>query len=105
MSFRNCPGVSGLIGPAKITTRNCPACGEEVEFFSDETATRCPGCGRLVHQEPSPTCISWCDFADKCLTDLQEGGRIPPSRAEELRRMLKKKADTKKTYTTGLPQY
>lgn len=74
-------------------TRTCPSCGEEVEFFSDETETRCPGCGRTLHREATPSCVTWCKYAIKCIDDLRERGLIPPSRAKELALIAKKEKD------------
>jgi predicted RNA-binding Zn-ribbon protein involved in translation (DUF1610 family) len=91
VSFKDCQGVRTLIGPGQIITRTCPSCGGEVEFFSDETERRCPGCGRMLHQEATPSCVSWCQYAEKCIADLRERGMIPPSRAEELERIAKRK--------------
>ncbi len=84
-----CPGAKRLIEP-KIVTRTCPACGEEVEFFDYETETKCPKCGRTLHLEASASCIVWCKYAEKCIEDLEKRKLIPPSRAEELRKMIRK---------------
>jgi len=84
-----CPGVKDLIEP-KIIIRTCPACGGEVEFFSDETEAKCPDCGRPLHREATLSCVAWCQYALKCVADLKERGLIPPSRAEELERIANK---------------
>ncbi len=51
----------------------CPFCGEEIEFFKDDTVRRCPGCGQSV---PNPRmdfgCAAYCRFAEQCL------GNLPP---------------------------
>jgi hypothetical protein len=95
MSFKYCPGVKDLVGPAKIIVRSCPACGEEVEFFSDETETECSKCGKSLHREASPSCVTWCEYYDKCLDDLKERGLMPTSRVEELKHLAKTKKDQK----------
>jgi len=82
-----------LVGPAQIVTRTCPSCGEEVEFFSDETEAECPKCGHILHQEATPSCVSWCEYAEKCIADLKSRGMIPPSRADELEHIAKKRVD------------
>ncbi len=90
MSFKHCPGIKDLVGPTQIITRTCPACGDEVEFFSDETETKCISCSRTLHREASPSCVTWCQYTEKCIADLKNRGLIPPSRAEELERITKK---------------
>jgi len=35
---------------ATIVTTKCPACGEEVEIFSDERQARCSNCGCTVYK-------------------------------------------------------
>ena len=51
----------------------CPFCGEEIEFFKDDTVRKCPACGRQV---PNPRmdfgCAAYCRFAEQCL------GNLPP---------------------------
>ncbi|MBS7644619.1 MAG: hypothetical protein QW569_01205 [Candidatus Bathyarchaeia archaeon] len=90
MSIKYCPGVKDLVEP-KIILRSCPACGEEVEFFSDETEAECPNCGKKLHREASPSCVSWCQYAEACIADLEERCLIPPSRVDELRRAIRGK--------------
>ncbi len=90
MSFKTCPGIKDLVGPSKIILRSCPACGEEVEFFSDETEVACPSCGRSLHREATPSCVTWCKYAEKCIDDLEKRGLIPLSRIEELRKLTNK---------------
>ncbi|MCP8311246.1 MAG: hypothetical protein L6N95_05310 [Candidatus Methylarchaceae archaeon HK01B] len=91
MSFKHCPGVRDFVGPASIIIRTCPACGEEVEFFSDETEAECSKCGRTLHLEATQSCVSWCQYAEKCIDDLKYRGLISLSKAEELKRLVKKK--------------
>ena len=91
MSFKHCPGVKDIVGPTQIILRTCPACSEEVEFFSDETETDCPGCGKKLHREATPSCVTWCQYAEKCIEDLKNRGLIPPSRAEELKENTEEK--------------
>ncbi len=65
----------------------CPFCGEEIEFFKDDTRRRCPSCGREV---PNPrmdfSCAAYCKYAEQCL------GTLPPEllaqRGELLRERL-----------------
>ena len=51
----------------KITFVKCPACAEEIEFFSDEIARKCPKCKIEVLKEKVPTCIDWCKAAKQCV--------------------------------------
>lgn len=91
MSFKHCPGIKSIIGPVQIITRSCASCGEEVEFFSDETELKCSNCGRMVHREASASCVIWCQYSEKCIDDLEKRGLIPPSRIDELKSLAKKK--------------
>ena len=87
--FKKCPGVRDVLRP-EIIFRTCPACGDDVEFFSDETETECSSCGRALHREASLSCVSWCEHASKCIADLVERKLVTPSRAEELMKMAEK---------------
>ncbi len=87
--MKHCPGIKTLTEP-KIIIRTCPACGGEVEFFSDETEAQCPECGRTLHIEASPSCVVWCQYAFQCISDLKERKLISPSRAEQLEKIAKK---------------
>ncbi|MEM0085339.1 MAG: hypothetical protein QW743_07965 [Candidatus Methanomethylicia archaeon] len=88
--LKRCPGVKSLIDP-KIIVRSCPFCGEEIEFFEYENQLKCPNCGKIVHREPTETCLSWCGYAEKCIYDLEVRGYVDKERAEELRKLIKKK--------------
>ena len=87
--MKHCPGVKDLIQP-QIIIRTCPACGEEVEFFEYETERKCPNCGRTLHREPSASCLTWCQYADKCIADLEDRKLIPQERVQELKKIAKK---------------
>lgn len=91
MSFKHCPGIKNLIGPVEIILRTCPSCGKEVEFFSDEVETKCDNCGRTLHREVTPSCVTWCQYAEKCIKDLEKRGKLSPSSVSELLRIAKKK--------------
>ncbi|WP_022852317.1 phosphohydrolase [Thermodesulfatator atlanticus] len=49
----------------------CPNCGESVEFFKDDAARTCPGCGQKL---PNPRldfgCAAYCPYAEQCLGEL-----------------------------------
>ena len=88
MAFKACPGTKSLIGPARIIIRTCPSCNDDIEFFSDETEAKCEKCGQILRQEVSPSCITWCEYAEKCIDDMKNRGMISSSRAKELVQMI-----------------
>jgi hypothetical protein len=88
LAFKSCPGTKSLIGPARIIIRTCPSCIDEVEFFSDETEAKCEKCGHILQQEVSLSCITWCEYAEKCIDDMKDRGMVSSSRAEELVKMI-----------------
>jgi len=65
MNAYRCPGQSGRNLKAELHL--CPNCGCQVEIFSDELRAICPGCGRQVYKEKTPSCIDWCKAAEQCL--------------------------------------
>ncbi len=87
--FKHCPGIRSIVSP-QIIIRECPFCGEEVEFFEYETQQECPSCGRIVYREPSEVCVTWCSYADKCINELVNKRMITDERAQELRKLMKK---------------
>ena len=86
--MERCPGAKNLVEPS-IVTRTCPACGEEIEFFGYETEAKCYKCGRMLHREATPSCVTWCEYALKCIADLKKRKLITDSRAEELEKIAK----------------
>ncbi|QJA06226.1 phosphohydrolase [Thermosulfurimonas marina] len=64
----------------------CPFCGTEIEFFKDDTARTCPGCGRRV---PNPrmdfSCAAYCKYAEQCL------GSLPPELLAQRGELLKER--------------
>ena len=92
MSFKHCPGIKDFVRPEEIIIRTCPSCSEEVEFFSDESERKCPGCGRMLHREANQSCVSWCEYAEKCINDLKERGLISQAKVDELKLIVKKKS-------------
>lgn len=87
--LERCPGARSLIEP-KIILRSCPSCGEEIEFFEYEEQLQCPECGKMVYREVSETCLSWCNYAEKCIEDLENRRLISKERGEELRKLIKR---------------
>ena len=87
--FKHCPGLDDLIRPEIIIVK-CPNCGGEVEFFGYELEQKCPSCGTSVCREAKPSCVTWCNYADKCIDDLEAKGLISKETAAELRKIAKK---------------
>lgn len=75
--FDKCPGASHIRTPT-IITKKCPECGSEVEIFSNEMLTKCPGCGFTVYNDLE-SCVQWCQYAVECVGE------------EEYRRLKRKK--------------
>ena len=78
MNAYRCPGQSGRNLKAELL--RCPNCSYQVEIFSDELRAICPGCGREVYKEKTPSCIDWCKAAEQCLgedtyRELKKGER------------------------------
>ncbi|MBI4764270.1 MAG: HD domain-containing protein [Deltaproteobacteria bacterium] len=67
-----CPGQdSRYWKPGSIFEANCPQCGQEMEFFKDDTTRRCKNCGhRLLNPKMDFGCASYCQYAEQCLGDL-----------------------------------
>ncbi len=73
-----CPG-----GDIRITIRDCPFCGEEVEFFTGDTRVKCSGCSRMVPRDPSSlSCLDWCPAASQCF-DARYGEKSGPEAATD----------------------
>ena len=69
-----CPGQdSRYWKPGAIFEAKCPECGEDVEFFKDDTTRRCKGCGhRFLNPGMDFGCASYCKYAEQCI------GNLPP---------------------------
>ena len=67
-----CPGQdSRYWKPGSIFETECPKCGQEMEFFKDDTTRRCKKCGyRLLNPKMDFGCASYCQYAEQCLGDL-----------------------------------
>lgn len=51
----------------------CPSCGTKIEFFKDDTARICKGCGKkMVNPSMDFGCASYCQYAEQCLGTLPE---------------------------------
>jgi predicted HD phosphohydrolase len=80
-----CPGQETQYWkPGAIFETKCPGCGREIEFFKDEPARKCKGCGqRVVNPKMDFGCASYCKFAEQCL------GNLPPELLAERDDLLK----------------
>jgi len=67
-----CPGQDTRYWkPGAIFEVTCPECGNEVEFFKDDTTRLCKKCGhRFLNPEMDFGCASYCQYAEQCLGDL-----------------------------------
>jgi HD superfamily phosphodiesterase len=67
-----CPGQdSRYWKPGSIFETQCPHCGQELEFFKDDTTRRCKSCGRrILNPKMDFGCASYCQYAEQCLGDL-----------------------------------
>ena len=67
-----CPGQDTRYWkPGAIFEVKCPKCGNEVEFFKDDTTRLCKKCGhRFVNPDMDFGCASHCPYAEQCMGDL-----------------------------------
>ncbi|MGO9121353.1 MAG: HD domain-containing protein [Desulfomonilaceae bacterium] len=67
-----------------IFEAECPKCGNQIEFFKDETKRRCKKCG---HQVLNPKmdfgCAAHCKFAEHCF------GELPPELVKQKQDLFK----------------
>ena len=61
-----CPGSEKFRQP-KPEYIKCPACGEEVEIWTDEVKTTCPACKAAVLRREELSCLDWCKYAKECV--------------------------------------
>lgn len=66
MARFRCPGSDWAKEP-KPECVDCPACGNEVEIWSDEFKRVCERCQKIVTKEAVPSCAEWCPKAEECL--------------------------------------
>jgi hypothetical protein len=67
-----CPGQdSRYWKPGAIFEVKCPKCGNEVEFFKDDTTRVCRKCGhRFLNPSMDFGCASYCQYAEQCIGNL-----------------------------------
>jgi HD superfamily phosphodiesterase len=62
----------------------CPECGNEVEFFKDDTTRLCKKCGhRFLNPSMDFGCASYCQYAEQCI------GNLPPELIAQKEDLLK----------------
>ncbi|MEE9613213.1 MAG: HD domain-containing protein [Desulfatiglandales bacterium] len=80
-----CPGQdSRYWKPGAIFDAKCPECGNEVEFFKDDTTRSCKKCGhRFLNPSMDFGCASYCQYAEQCI------GNLPPELIAQKEDLLK----------------
>ncbi len=69
-----CPGQDNRYwGGAEVFDAPCPHCGNEMEFFKDDSQRICSNCGhKTLNPKIDFGCASYCQHAEQCL------GSMPP---------------------------
>ncbi len=80
-----CPGQdSRYWKPDAIFNAKCPECGNDVEFFKDDTMRRCKNCGhKFLNPGMDFGCAAYCKYADQCI------GNLPPELIAQQENLLK----------------
>jgi len=80
-----CPGQDTRYWrPGAIFEVKCPRCGNEVEFFKDDTTRTCRKCGhRFLNPRMDFGCASYCQYAEQCI------GNLPPELIAKREDLLK----------------
>ena len=51
--YQRCPGMDTTLN-VEPESVSCPECGQELEIWTDEVKTRCPGCRTVVYNRETP---------------------------------------------------
>ncbi len=80
-----CPGQDTQFwDKSAVFEVKCPNCGEDVEFFKDDTMRKCPHCGhKFLNPKMDFGCAAYCQYAEQCL------GNLPPELLAQRKNMLK----------------
>lgn len=69
----------------------CPYCGHNIEFFRDEPARPCRGCGKEVRNPHlNLGCAKWCKYAKQCLGLIDDVTNHTGSLCERIMERMKK---------------
>ena len=63
--LEKCPGTKTILQPT-IKLKNCPKCGEEVEYLSTDMKMDCPKCGFTMYNNLA-SCVQYCEYAKECV--------------------------------------
>ena len=85
MAVPKCPGQDlRFWKPEDIFEAPCPHCGTGIEFWKDDPARTCSGCGQRVKNPKIDTgCAEWCKYAEECL-GVKPGSQVDLSVREAL---------------------
>ena len=80
-----CPGQdSRYWNEDAIFEASCPECGDDVEFFKDDSSRRCKKCGfKFLNPGMDFGCASYCKYAEQCI------GNLPPELLAQKEDLLK----------------
>jgi len=82
-----CPGQdSRYWGGDAIFQAPCSQCGNQIEFFKDDSSRKCGNCSyRMLNPRTDFGCASHCPYAEQCL------GELPPELLAKKQELLKER--------------
>jgi len=82
-----CPGQDTRYWkPGDIFETPCPACGQTIEFFKDDSSRKCKSCGtKVLNPQIDFGCAAYCAYAEQCLKEL------PPEILAQRKNIFKEK--------------